>query len=60
MPRFPELTGDLQTDVLVIGGGLAGLLCAWDLSCAGAECTLIEQGRIMSGVSGRTTAKLTS
>ena len=40
MPRFPALEGDLQTDVLVIGGGLTGLLCAWDLSCAGVGCAL--------------------
>ena len=60
MPRFPAFTGDLRTDVLVIGGGLAGLLCAWKLSRAGVDCVLIEQGRIMGGVSGRTTAKLTS
>ena len=29
LPRFPPLKRDLQTDVLLIGGGLAGLLCAW-------------------------------
>ena len=27
MPRFDALSGDLQTDVIVIGGGIAGLLC---------------------------------
>lgn len=60
IPRFPRLEGDLQTDVLVIGGGLAGLLCAWNLKRAGVDCTLIEQNRLMHGVSGRTTAKVTS
>ena len=60
MPRFPKLEGDLRTEVLVIGGGLAGLLCAWNLKQAGVDCALIEQNRIMSGVSGRTTAKLTA
>lgn len=28
LPRFSALEGDLRTDVLIIGGGLAGLLCA--------------------------------
>ena len=28
LPRFPSLRGELCTDVLIIGGGLAGLLCA--------------------------------
>lgn len=60
LPRFPRLEGDLQTDVLIIGGGLAGLLCGERLTRAGVECTVIEQNRIMGGVSGRTTAKLTS
>ena len=52
MPQFPQLEGDLHADVLIIGGGLAGILCAWNLSRAGARCALIEQGRIMGGVSG--------
>lgn len=60
MPRFPSLEGDLHTDVLVIGGGLAGILCAKKLTQAGVDCTLIEENRLMQGVSGRTTAKITS
>lgn len=60
MPRFLPLEGDLRTDVLVIGGGLTGLLCAWNMKREGVDCALIEQNRIMSGVSGRTTAKLTA
>ena len=59
LPQFPQLEEDLHTDVLVIGGGLAGLLCAWNLTRAGVDCVLIEEKRLMSGVSGRTTAKLT-
>lgn len=60
MPRFDALDGNLRTDVLVIGGGLAGLLCAFYLQKAGVDCALIEENRLMGGVSGRTTAKLTS
>lgn len=60
MPRFPRLKQDLCTDVLIIGGGMAGLLCAERLTRAGVDCVLIEQNRLMGGVSGRTTAKLTS
>ena len=60
MPRFPQLKRDMHTDVLIIGGGLAGLLCGWNLSRAGVNCVLIEENRLMEGVSGRTTAKLTA
>jgi len=60
MPSFPKLEGDIRTDVLIVGGGMAGLLCAWNLTRAGVDCVLIEENRLMGGVGGRTTAKLTS
>lgn len=60
LPEFPQLDHDIRTDVLIVGGGLAGLLCAWSLTQAGDACTLIEENQLMSGVSGRTTAKITS
>ena len=60
LPAFPPLEGDLKTDVLVIGGGLAGVLCAWKLTQAGVDCALIEADRICHGVTRNTTAKLTS
>lgn len=53
------LEGDLHTDVLVIGGGLAGLLCAYYLQKAGVETTLIEAEELFGGTSGKTTAKIT-
>ncbi len=59
LPRFPALGGDMKTDVLVIGGGIAGLLCAHALREAGVDCALIEADRIMGGVSANTTAKIT-
>ena len=59
LPQFAPLDGDLKTDVLVIGGGLAGLLCAYQLTRAGADCALVEADRLCGGVTGNTTAKLT-
>lgn len=60
LPSFPPLEGDLETDILIVGGGLAGLLCAYRLKQDGAECVLIEAGRICGGATGNTTAKITS
>ena len=60
MPSFPQPEGDLQTDVLIMGGGMAGLLCAHMLRKQGVSCLLIEADRICRGVTGNTTAKLTT
>ncbi len=59
LPSFPALSEDLDTDILVIGGGMAGLLCAHSLHHAGADYVLVEADRIASAVTGRTTAKIT-
>ena len=60
IPAFPPLEGDTRTDVLIVGGGMAGLLCAYLLKQAGVDCLLVEAGRICGGISRNTTAKLTS
>lgn len=56
---FDKLKCDLKTDVLVIGGGLAGLLCAYMLTQKGVDCVLLEAGQIAGGVTKNTTAKIT-
>jgi len=58
-PEFPSLRQDMKTDVLIIGGGLAGILCAYMLQKAGVDYVLAEGNRICSGVTGCTTAKIT-
>ncbi len=60
LPDFAPLRSDLNTDVLVIGGGLAGVLCAYKLSRAGVDCALVEADRIGGGNTKNTTAKITS
>lgn len=59
MPEFPSLEGDAKTDVLVIGSGMAGLLCAHFLTKAGVDTTVVEEKRICSGITKNTTAKIT-
>ena len=57
--HFDCLDGDIKTDVLIIGGGMAGLLCAYQLHQAGVPYILAEADTICSGVTKNTTAKLT-
>ncbi len=58
--NFDTLKGDLKTDVLIIGGGLAGILTAYMLNKQGIDYALIEAGKVFNGVSGNTTAKITA
>ncbi len=59
-PEFPRLEGDVDTHVLVVGGGMAGVLCAYFLHRAGVPYVLAEADTIGSGVTKNTTAKITS
>lgn len=59
LPHFEAQSKDLSTDVLIIGGGMAGLLCAYFLDAAGVDFTLVEADRICGGITKDTTAKIT-
>ncbi len=58
-PKFPPLPKDIKTDVLIIGGGLTGILCAHIFSAAGIDCVLCEADRLCDGITKNTTAKIT-
>ena len=60
IPDFAPLNGSAKTDVLIIGGGMAGILCAHFLQNAGVKYILVEGGKIGGGVTKNTTAKITS
>ena len=60
LPQFKQLKGSRKTDVLIIGGGMAGILCAYFLKKAGVDYVLAEGGRICSGITKNTTAKITA
>ena len=59
-PSFEQLKKDIRTDVLIIGGGITGLLCAYQLQQVGVDYVLVEADRICSGITKNTTAKITS
>ncbi len=59
-PEFSPLDKDSAADVLVVGGGLAGLTTAYCLLKAGKKVILVEDGLLGSGESGRTTAHITA
>ena len=39
---FPSVQGDLKTDVLIVGGGLAGILCLKELTDAGVDFIVFD------------------
>ena len=57
--RFSRLDTDINTDVLIIGGGMAGILTAYFLHQNGVKYVLAEKNRICSGTTQNTTAKIT-
>lgn len=57
-PSFKQLKKDIKTDVLIIGGGITGILCAYMLERAGVDYMLVEANKLCSGITKNTTAKI--
>lgn len=55
-----KLSGEIHTDVCVIGGGMAGVLCAARLTECGINNILVEAKQIGEGITKGTTAVLTA
>ncbi|MFW5637369.1 MAG: FAD-dependent oxidoreductase [Thermodesulfobacteriota bacterium] len=58
--QYPPLTEDTTADVAVVGAGITGLTTAYLLKKAGLKVAVVEADRVCSGVTGHTTAKITS
>jgi glycine/D-amino acid oxidase-like deaminating enzyme/nitrite reductase/ring-hydroxylating ferredoxin subunit len=54
------LARDLVVDVAVVGAGITGVTAALALKGTGATVAVLEAGRVCEGITGYTTAKVTS
>lgn len=57
---YPAFGEPISVDVAIIGAGIVGLTAATQLKKAGKTVVVIESGHVAAGVSGHTTAKITS
>ena len=58
--KYSVLNENLDTDVVIVGGGISGCSVGYNLVQAGFKVVIIEDGLIGSGETGRTTAQLTT
>ncbi|KAF5005424.1 hypothetical protein FDECE_8128 [Fusarium decemcellulare] len=59
-PSFSKLDSDTETDVCIIGAGIAGISTAYELVSRGREVVLLEARQVLSGETGRTSGHLTN
>jgi glycine/D-amino acid oxidase-like deaminating enzyme len=57
---YPKLNQRLEVDVVIVGGGICGLTCAYLLKQSGKSVAVLEKNTIGSGTTGNTTGKVTS
>ena len=58
--QFPKLDKDLQTDVCIVGSGIAGVSTAYELVTRGISVVMLEARDVVSGESGRTSGHLST
>ena len=59
-PEVAPLDHDIETDVCIIGSGVAGLSLSYELVTRGRKVTMIEARHILSGETGRTSGHLSN
>jgi gamma-glutamylputrescine oxidase len=55
---LPRLKGELQSDVVIVGGGLTGCTIAFVFASAGVRTILVEAQTLASGATGRSSGLL--
>ncbi len=58
--EYASLSGDIDSDVVIVGGGFCGLSAALTLAEAGTKVVLLEAHRLGDGASGRNGGQLGS
>ena len=58
--KFNKLQNNIKTNVLVIGAGISGILCGYELKKRGIDYVIVEQNRVASGITKNTTAFITA
>jgi len=52
-PAYPPLHGDVDVEVMVVGGGVTGVTLAYALAERGTSVAVLEAGRLAGSASGR-------
>lgn len=58
VPHYEPLRQDLETDVCIVGAGIAGITTAYLLGRAGKRVVVLDDGPVGGGETARTTAQL--
>lgn len=60
LDSYERLNEDIATDVLIVGGGMCGVLCAYQLSKQNFNVVLVEKEELACSRTGKTTAVITA
>ena len=56
--KYPKLNRDIETDILIIGGGITGISTLYHLKDSNLRVILVEQNKIGFSTTGNSTGKL--
>lgn len=60
LTHYQALEENIEADVVVVGGGIAGITSAYLLANEGIRVVLLEANQLLHGTTGHTTAKITA